>query len=143
MATQDTYALYVWGNFLREVALDRLDEWLDPTVLSGERIFTHPNLTMYEAPLRVDASQSLFETADGYAEGRNFIASGEQWRIGYLRLVSDGSLGDAMRLMKEFEDHDVELDRDPEPDRNPVPVGEIVTVWEDPYGQWDLALVKL
>lgn len=28
-------------------------------------------------------------------------------------------------------------------DEEPLPVGEIVTVWQDENGQWDLALVRI
>ncbi len=142
MPDQQTYALYAWGSFIRETGLDRLDGWLDPAVLGGERLFDHPDVTIYEAPLRVDVSRSLFETGDGYVEGREFQATAD-WRIGYLRLDTDGTPGDAHRVVDALAEQDVELEPDPAPVRNPVPVGEPVAVWEDPHGQWDLAVVRL
>jgi hypothetical protein len=33
-----TYATYAWGNFIREVELDRIPDWLDPAALRGDTV---------------------------------------------------------------------------------------------------------
>lgn len=137
------YALYAWGNFLYETAIDRLPEFVDPALLRGERLLHDDRLTVYEAPLRIDVSRSLFDTSGGYLTGRELAVPPGRWRVGYLRLDTDGTFDDAVRVVEQLEENDVELDRDDRPDRNPLPVGEVVTVWEDLHGQWDLAVVRL
>jgi hypothetical protein len=95
----ETYAVYVWGNYLSESEADRLPAWLEPDVLRGDRVFVHQHVTMTdEDPLRVDGARTVFavDGEDRYVQGRE--------------------LG--------------------------VPGGEIVTSWEDPHGQWDMALVR-
>ncbi|MET7418977.1 hypothetical protein [Dactylosporangium sp. NPDC005555] len=105
-----TYAVYVWGNFLREAELDRLPEWLDPAALRGDTVLVHQHLAMTdEGPLRVDAAGSLFELADAdaedYVEGRDLpLPPREGWRVAYVRLASDGSLFDAMRAATQVGD---------------------------------------
>ncbi|RGC68578.1 hypothetical protein C5N14_12830 [Micromonospora sp. MW-13] len=100
------YALYVWGNYLREAELDRLPEWLEPAVLAGERVFVHPHVAMSDdGPLRVDASRSLFVVGDEFVSGRNLSpAVTDDWRVSYLRLVTDGSADDAERVIEELLD---------------------------------------
>lgn len=143
MTAYDKYALFAWGNFLDESGLNRVDGWLEPEVLRGERHFANPDLTMYdESELLVDASGTYFAVDGEFVLGRDITAPGEDWRAYYLRLVSDGTLEDTMRLATRLEEES-ELDRDDEPERNPIPVGEIVAQWEDPHGQWDMALVRL
>jgi hypothetical protein len=143
-AMADTYALYAWGNFIYETELDRGAIWLEPAVLRGERILEDDDLTMNDTgPLPIDVSRSLFETGDEeYVEGRDFRDTGAEWRVGYLRLATDGTLADATRLAEELQEN-AELGHDPAPSDNPVPVGEVVATWEDPHGQWDMALVRL
>ncbi|MEU8263229.1 hypothetical protein AB0C02_21685 [Micromonospora sp. NPDC048999] len=139
------YALYAWGNYLREAELDRLPEWLEPAVLSGERVFVHPHVSMSdEGPLRVDVSRSLFAVEGEFVSGRDLApAVTGDWRVSYLRLVTDESADDAERMIEDLEEQGWDLDRDDDPDWNPLPIGEIVTGWEDPHGQWDLALIRL
>ncbi len=137
------YALFAWGNFINETGLDKLPEFADPELLRGERLLDDDRLTVYEAPLRIDVSRSLFDTPGGYVAGRDLATPPVRWRVGYLRLATDGTLDDAVRVVEQLEENDVELDRDDCPGRNPLPVGEVVTVWEDLHGQWDLAVVRL
>ncbi|WP_238019977.1 hypothetical protein KZZ52_56980 [Dactylosporangium sp. AC04546] len=61
-----------------------------------------------------------------------------------MRIVTDGTREDAERFIAGLQEEDVELDQLDDPDDNPVPDGgEVLAVWEDPHGQWDLALVRL
>ncbi|WP_155370734.1 hypothetical protein [Catellatospora vulcania] len=137
------YALYAWGNFIHETELDRLPEFADPGLLRGDRLLDDDRLTVYEVPLAIDVSRSLFDTPAGYVTGRDLTTLPERWRVGYLRLATDGTLDDAVRVIGQFEENDVELDRDDRPGRNPLPLGDVVTTWEDLHGQWDLAVVRL
>jgi hypothetical protein len=141
------FALYAWGNFLYEAELDRLAEWLEPAVLTGERVFLHPDVAMSdEGPLPVDASRSLYAVSGRFVSGRDLALAPprtDDWRVGYLRLVTDGSVDDAERVLRELERQGCELARDDDPGRNPLPIGEIVTGWEELHGQWDVALVRL
>ncbi|PXX71646.1 hypothetical protein DFR70_1011080 [Nocardia tenerifensis] len=139
MAENNTYSLYAWGNFLDETGLDRLDAWLDPDVLSGARLFENPDVTLYEEQLRIDASSSYYFVGGEYVLGRDLAEPCADWRAAYLCLATDGTLDGALEVVAQFED---EWDRDDTPTRNPLPAGEVVTVWEDPHGQWDLALVR-
>lgn len=140
------YALYAWGNFIYEVGLDRDAGWLDPALLRGERSILNDNLTIIdEGPLPVDGPGTLFEVGDERIAGRDLAGrdlAGREWRVVRIRVATDGTREDAVRITSEIEDAgDVSVDTDP--DRNPVGIGEIVTVWEDEHGQWDLALVRL
>lgn len=134
------YRLYAWGNFIDETGLDRLDDWIDPEVLSGDRIVENSDVTVYETDLRIDGSRTYYLVDDEYVVGRDLVTPGDTWRAAYLCLATDGTLDDALRLAAQFED---DLARDDNPSRNPLPIGEVVAVWEDPCGQWDLALVLL
>ena len=139
-----TYALYAWGNFIDESGIDRIPEWLDPAVLNGEQAVVHHSVAMTdEGPLLVDGSRTLFVVGPDWVEGRDFPAGAADWNVGYIRLVTDGSVADAERVIDALAEQGVDLDRVDEPERNPLPFGEALTVWEDPHGQWDAALVRL
>lgn len=139
----DRYALYAWGNFIDEVGLDRLPEWLDPDVLSGERVVEHPDLTMYESELAIDGSRSFYIVEnDEYVLGRDLGTPPDDWRIGYLCVVTDGTIDGAREVAARLEE-EADLFRTDAPDKNPIGYGEIVTVWEDDHGQWDMALVRV
>ena len=139
----DRYALYAWGNFINEVGLDRLPEWLDPDVLSGERAVQHRDLTMYESELSIDGSQSFYIVEnDEYVLGRDLGTPPDDWRIGHLCVVTDGTLDGARAVAARLEE-EADLYRTDAPDSNPVEYGEIVTFWEDDHGQWDMALVRI
>ncbi|MFF5228193.1 hypothetical protein [Dactylosporangium sp. NPDC000521] len=103
-----TYAVYAWGNFLREAGLDRLPAWLDPAALRGDTVLVHPHLAMHdEGPLRIDAAGSLFDAppAREHVEGRDLqLPPAEDWRVAYVRLASDGTLFDAMRAATQVGD---------------------------------------
>ncbi|WP_405182021.1 hypothetical protein OG225_13595 [Nocardia sp. NBC_01377] len=143
MTQADRYALYAWGNFVREVGLDQLDEWLDSDVLSGERPVRHRDLTMYESELSIDGSHSFYIVEnDEYVLGRDLGTPPRDWRVGYLKIATDGTLDDALGVAARLEE-DADLDRDDAPGSNPIKYGEVVTVWEDPHGQWDMALVRV
>ncbi|MEV0356486.1 hypothetical protein AB0H71_10530 [Nocardia sp. NPDC050697] len=140
MAQGNTYALYASGNFIQETELDRLGGWIAPDVLSGKLIFENPFLVFHDdLALRVDASRSWYVVDGGYVLGRDLAAPNGDWRVGYLRLVTDGTEADALRWIEEIEDG-TELDRLDQTGLDD-PLGEIVAAWEDPHGQWDLALV--
>ncbi|UWP86419.1 hypothetical protein [Dactylosporangium fulvum] len=96
-----------------------------------------------EGPLLVDGSRTLFAVGPDWVEGRDFPAGTADWNVGHIRLVTDGSLADAERVIDELAEQGVELDRLDEPERNPLPFGEVLTVWEDLHGQWDAAIIRL
>ncbi|MGN2641285.1 hypothetical protein ACTD5D_34990 [Nocardia takedensis] len=143
MPNPNTYALYAWGNWIQECEIDRRPTWLDPAVLRGDRVLEDPDLTIYDGePLRVDASISLYLVDGDFVLGRDFTPTDAPWRAYYLRLESDGTFDAALRLATILEEQ-ADLYRDPDPATNPLPIGEIHTTWEDPHGQWDLALLRL
>lgn len=142
------YALYAWGNFIDEVELDRIEAWLDPAVLSGERQIVDDSLMIGDTgTLRVDGPGTFFEI-DGDEEnlvpgselaGRDL--SGSDWRVATIRVATDGTREDAVRLVAAIEeDGDYAVDSS---GWNPIGIGEIDTVWEDQHGQWTLALIEL
>ncbi|WP_436533873.1 hypothetical protein [Actinoplanes sp. HUAS TT8] len=140
------FALYAWGNFIREAELDRLPAWLDPAVLDGSRQAVDDNLTLIdEGPMPVDGPATFFDVDGRLLTGRDLIGrdlTGSAWRVAWIRVATDGTRDDALRITDAMsEAGDVYVDDEPE--RNPLPLGEIVTVWEDEHGQWDLALVRL
>ncbi|XVU21332.1 hypothetical protein ACQPZJ_29165 [Actinoplanes sp. CA-054009] len=141
------YALYAWGNFINEVGLDRRPAWIDPAVLSGERNVVDENLTILDTgTLLVDGAGTLFEVDGELVEGRDLAGrdlSGGEWRVARIRVATDGTREDALRVIGEIEEEYDDLVADEDPSDNPLPSGEAVTVWEDDHGQWDLALVKL
>ena len=63
-----SYGAYFWaGNFLREVEFADDPQWLDPEALAGRLLVEDENIVMYdegEAPLRFDASTSIFAFED-------------------------------------------------------------------------------
>ncbi|SNY67446.1 hypothetical protein [Paractinoplanes atraurantiacus] len=140
------YALYAWGNFINEAELDRLPAWIDPAVLSGERAVVDDNLTIAdEGPLLVDGAGTLFEVDGELVEGRALAGrdlSGSRWRVARIRVATDGTREDALRITDEIEEVG-DIDVDTEPENDPLLAGQAVTVWADEHGQWDLALVKL
>ncbi|BEL04794.1 hypothetical protein Q0Z83_029850 [Actinoplanes sichuanensis] len=142
------YALYAWGNFFNyETGLDRHAGWLDPAVLSGEREVVTDDLMALtdDEPLRVDGPNTVFEVDGSLVEGRELVGrdlDGADWRVSRIRVATDGTRADALRIMAEFEEAG-DIDVDEAPERNPVGFGEIVTTWEDEHGQWDLALIRL
>ncbi|MFK3979618.1 hypothetical protein ACI2K4_04480 [Micromonospora sp. NPDC050397] len=139
-----TYALYAWGNFIHECGIDRIPQWLDPAVLRGERAVVHDSVAMSdEGPLLVDGSRTLFAVDGTWVEGRDLPAEAADWNVGYIRLMTDGSLADAERVIDEMAEQGVDLERLDEPERNPLPFGEVLTIWEDPHGQWDAAIIRL
>ncbi|MFC4070509.1 hypothetical protein [Actinoplanes subglobosus] len=161
------YALYAWGNFFSyESGLDRDAGWLDPELLRGARATVSEHLTIAdEGPLRVDGPGTLFEIGDSLVEGRDLAGrdlvgrdmvgrdlvgrdlvgrdlSGVDWRVARIRVATDGSRADALRITSEIEEAgDIYVDHSPE--GNPIGFGEVVTTWEDEHGQWDLALIRL
>ncbi|WP_203990573.1 hypothetical protein [Virgisporangium aurantiacum] len=140
------YALYAWGNFIHEVGLDRDAGWLAPALLRGERSVLNDHLTIIdEGPLPIDGPGTLFEVGGERIAGRDLAGrdlTGQEWRVARIRMATDGTREDALRITSEIEDAgDIDVDKDP--DSNPVGIGEIVTVWEDQHGQWDLALIRL
>ncbi|MFC3963399.1 hypothetical protein [Nocardia jiangsuensis] len=142
VAQANTYALYASGNFIQETELDRLGEWIAPDVLSGKLIFENPFLVFHDdLALRVDASRSWFVVDGEYVLGRDLSAPGSDWRVGYLQLLSDGTEADALRWIEGIEEG-AELDRLDDRVGQDDPLGMVIAVWEDPHGQWDLALVR-
>ncbi|MBB4961785.1 hypothetical protein [Micromonospora polyrhachis] len=130
----------------RRYSLDRDAGWLDPMLLRGERSVLNDHLTIVDdGPLPVDGPNTLFEVGDERVAGRELAGrdlNGVEWRVERIRVATDGTREDALRITTEIEDAgDIYVDK--EPDDNPIGIGEIVTVWEDEHGQWDLALVRL
>ena len=125
-----TYAAYAWGNFIREAELDRLPGWLDPAVLRGDTVLVSAHLAMNdEGPMRVDAAGSLFDVppAREPVEGRDLpLPPPDGWRVGYIRLASDGTLYDAMRAATQAGDG-------PE---------DLFDFEGDPDEEWDAALAE-
>jgi hypothetical protein len=140
------YALYAWGNFIYETGLDRHAGWLHPALLRGERGVLNDHLTIIdEGPLPVDGPGTIFEVGDERIEGREVAKrdlAGHDRRVARIRVATDGTRADALRITSEIEDAG-DFYVDDEPAENPVGIGAIVTVWEDNHGQWDLALVRL
>jgi hypothetical protein len=141
------YALYAWGNFFTyETGLDRNPGWLDPALLSGAKDFVTDGLMVIvdDGPLRVDGPNTLFEVDGSRVEGRDLAGrdlAGADWRVSYIRVATDGTREDALRITGEIEEAgDISVDEAPE--KNPVGAGEVVTTWEDEHGQWDLALIR-
>ncbi|GAB2932327.1 hypothetical protein GCM10027280_19970 [Micromonospora polyrhachis] len=115
-------------------------------LLRGERSVLNDHLTIVDdGPLPVDGPNTLFEVGDERVAGRELAGrdlNGVEWRVERIRVATDGTREDALRITTEIEDAgDIYVDK--EPDDNPIGIGEIVTVWEDEHGQWDLALVRL
>ncbi|MEU7870773.1 hypothetical protein [Dactylosporangium sp. NPDC049140] len=138
------YALYAWGNFIHEAGLDRLEAWLDPQVLRGERAFVHDDVCLSdEGPAEIDASTSLFEAGGARVLGRDLeLPPPGGWRVVRMRLVTDDTVAGAEKLVARLDEEGTELDP-VDPDAGALPSGEVVAAWEDPHGQWDLALVRL
>lgn len=142
MTQANTYALYAWGNFIQETELDRLGGWIAPDVLSGKLIFENPFLVFHDdLALRVDASRSWYVVDGEYVLGRDLAAPAGDWRVGYLHLVSDGTEADALRWIAEIE-AGAELEQLDDRSGHDDPLGDVITAWADPHGQWDLGLVK-
>jgi hypothetical protein len=141
----ESYSLYAWGNHLSESEADRLPAWLKPDVLSGDRVFVHPYVTMTdEDPLRVDAGRTVFALGgeDRYVRGHELADTGEAWRVAYVRVATDGTRTGAEKFVEELLEL-VEMDELSAGDGRRMPFGgEIVTSWEDLHGQWDMALVR-
>ncbi|WP_433086851.1 hypothetical protein ACQP1P_14300 [Dactylosporangium sp. CA-052675] len=139
------YALYAWGNFLYETGLDRIGDWLAPEVLRGERVLVNDDLCLSDAgPAEVDAAASLFEVGDGaWVLGRDLARPApDGWRVVRMRLVTDNTVAGAEELVARLDEEGTELGPADLED-NPLPFGTLVAAWEDPNGQWDLALVRL
>ncbi|GHJ16108.1 hypothetical protein TPA0908_41030 [Micromonospora sp. AKA38] len=144
------YALYAWGNFISEVGLDRRPAWLDPAVLRGEQQVIDESLMIGDTDtLLVDGPGTLFEI-DGDDEnlvpGSELIGrdlSGVEWRVSRIRAATDGTREDALRIVAVIEEDGDYYEEDERHEYNSVPVGEVVTLWEDGHGQWTLALVEL
>lgn len=142
MAQPNTYALYAWGNYLRETGLDRLDSWLAPAVLSGELVFGNPFLVIHDdLALRVDAARSWYRVGDGHVLGRDLTTPAADWHVAHLRLTTDGTESAALAWIAAIEEG-AEIDRVDSPLDYSDPLGEVVAFWEDVHGQWDLALVR-
>lgn len=144
------YALYAWGNFISEVGLDRRPAWLDPAVLSGERQVVDDGLMIGDTDtLLVDGSGTFFEIDGDDANlvpGSELIGrdlSGVKWRVTRIRAATDGTREDALRIVAAIEEDGDFSEEEERYEYNSVPVGEIVTLWEDDHGQWTMALVKL
>ncbi|GLY32438.1 hypothetical protein [Kineosporia sp. NBRC 101731] len=147
------YALYAWGNFIQEVDLDREPGWVTPALLRGEHDVVSDHLLIVDdgsGPLLVDGPNTIFEVDDELVLGSQLVdrdLSQTSWRVAYIRVATDGTLQDALRITGKIEDVD-DYYADRSPQRNPVvlgqeAVGEVVTTWEDNNGQWDLALIRL
>lgn len=144
------YALYAWGNFIYEVGLDKRQAWLDPAVLGGEQQVVDEGLMIGDTDtLLVDGPGTFFQLdddEDNLVPGRELVGrdlSGVEWRVTRIKVATDGTREDALRIVAEIEeegDYYVEEERH---DYDSVPVGEIETLWEDDHGQWTIALVKL
>ncbi|MTE12797.1 hypothetical protein [Nocardia aurantiaca] len=140
-----TYALYAWGNFIDEVGLDRDPGWLDAALLRGERDVVSEELMIGDTEtLRVDGPGTIF-TVDGQrVEGRDLVGrdlGDARWQVAQILVATDGTHEDALRVMAVVEE-DGDYATDTAPQHNPVGVGEVVTLWSDEHGQWDLALVR-
>ncbi|MEV6350865.1 hypothetical protein [Actinoplanes sp. NPDC051851] len=140
------YALYAWGNFIDEVHLDELPDWLDPAVLRGERTDLGDSLTILDTGnLQVDGPGTWFRVDDELVLGRDLLGrdlSGADWHVAHIRVKTDGTMEDALRIVATIEEeNDFDLEEDGWADL--LPEGECVRGWEDAHGQWDLALVKL
>jgi hypothetical protein len=143
------YALYAWGNFISEVGLDRRLAWLDPAVLRGERQFVDASLMIGDTgTLLVDGPGTLFEIDDddeNLVPGSELIGrdlSGVKWRVSRIRVATDGTREDALRIVAAIEEDGDFYEEDEWHEYHSVPVGEVVTLWEDDHGQWTLALVE-
>ncbi|WFE65008.1 hypothetical protein [Micromonospora sp. WMMD714] len=143
------YALYAWGNFIGEVGLDRRPAWLDPTVLRGERQVVDESLMIGDTDtLLVDGAGTLFEIDDdkNLVPGSALIGrdlSGVTWRVSRIRVATDGTREDALRIVAAIEEDSDFYEEHERHEYNSVPVGEVVTLWEDDHGQWTMALVEL
>jgi hypothetical protein len=137
--------MYVWGNYLHETGSDRIAAWLEPDALSGDRVFVHQVVTMTdEDPLRVDAARTIFALGDDerYVQGRDLGDPDGDWRVAYVRVATDGTRAGAAEFVEELLGL-IEMDEMPGHAGRQMPFGgEIVTSWEDPHGQWDMALVR-
>ncbi|WP_157239118.1 hypothetical protein [Catenuloplanes japonicus] len=140
------HALYAWGNFIREVGLDRDPGWLDPALLAGDRSTLNESLTIVDdGPLVIDGPHTIFDVDGERVEGRTLIGrdlTGADWRVVYIRVATDGTRKHARRIMAEVEEAG-DIDTEKNPTRNWVGIGKIVTAWEDSHGQWDFALLKV
>ncbi|RMI31379.1 hypothetical protein [Nocardia stercoris] len=140
-----TYALYAWGNFLDEVGSDRDPGWLDDALLRGERDVVSEELMIGDTEtLRVDGPGTIFTVDGERINGRDLVGrdlSSADWQVARISVATDGTREDALRFLATLEE-DGEYTTDTAPQHNPVGVGEIVTVWSDEHGQWELALVR-
>lgn len=94
--------------------------------------------------LQVDGAGTIF-TVDGQrVDGRDLIGrdlSSVDWQVARILVATAMTRDDALRVMAVVLE-DGEYATDTAPQHNPVGVGEVVTLWSDEHGQWDLALVR-
>lgn len=140
------YALYAWGEFIDEVGLDRVPAWLDPAVLRGDQQIVDDTLMIGDTEtLLVDGPGTFFDIDGALVPGSELAGrdlSDGEWRVARIRVATDGTREDALRIVAAIEeDGDYVTDTDPED--NPCPIGTIDTVWDDDHGQWTLALVEI
>ncbi|GLY29591.1 hypothetical protein [Kineosporia sp. NBRC 101731] len=146
--------MYAWGNFFAEVHLNIDPQWVTPEFLRGESDVVSDSLLIVDdgsGPLLVDGPNTIFAVDDELVLGSTLIdrvlAPGS-WRVRYIRVATDGTQEDALRITKAIEEADDYYYVDRAPQDNPVrlgqdALGEVVAVWEDLNGQWDLALIRL
>ncbi|MBW8486838.1 hypothetical protein [Actinomadura parmotrematis] len=108
------YAVYLGGNFINEIGFDRDPAWIAPAALAGAApvVWDYPIFDQGEPPVRFDAGRSVFELdpadlPDGVPSfGRGLVRGADlagrvpaaDWYVPYPRLVSDGTLFDALRV---------------------------------------------
>ncbi|MEU0538561.1 hypothetical protein ABZ319_01735 [Nocardia sp. NPDC005978] len=141
-----TYALYAWGSFIDEVGLNRDPGWLDAALLRGERDVVSTDLMIGDTEtLRVDGPGTIFDVDGRRLRGHDLVGrdlTAANWQVAHILVATDGTREHALTFMAEVEE-DGEYEIDDEPQDNPVGVGEVVKLWSDQHGQWDLALVRM
>ncbi|PPJ00173.1 hypothetical protein C5E51_35335 [Nocardia nova] len=125
--------------------MDRDPGWLDDALLRGERDVVSEALMIGNTEtLQVDGAGTIF-TVDGQrVDGRDLIGrdlSSVDWQVARILVATAMTRDDALRVMAVVLE-DGEYATDTAPQHNPVGVGEVVTLWSDEHGQWDLALVR-
>ncbi|AYF76260.1 hypothetical protein D7D52_23245 [Nocardia yunnanensis] len=125
--------------------MDRGPGWPDDALLRGERDVVSDDLMIGDTePLQVNGPGPIF-TIDGQrVDGRDLVGrdlSSADWQIEQILVATDGTREDALRIIAAVE-QDGDYATDTAPQHNPVGVGEVVTVWSDEHGQWDLAMVR-